>query len=99
MEFCFVNIANPKVNCKVIAEHFSYTTTYLNILMKKELRITMKEYLISIRTERAKDMLSNTLYEVDRISSSCGFSTRDNFTRVFKRVTGMTPSEYRNSFR
>lgn len=99
MEFCYINISNSELNCQYISEHFLFTSTYLNILMKKEVGITMKQYVINMRIERAKNMLRNTFLDVNMISSVCGFSTRNNFTKSFKRKMGMTPSGFRDSYR
>ena len=54
-----------------------------------------KEHIISIKTERACDLLKTTDLSVKEISYSLGFSDPLYFSRFFKAETGLSPTEYK----
>ncbi|MEJ2446019.1 MAG: AraC family transcriptional regulator [Exilibacterium sp.] len=54
-------------------------------------------FLQERRVERAKSLLSSSRHPIGEIALACGFSTSNQFTKVFKRATGMTPSGFRMS--
>lgn len=54
-----------------------------------------KNYLVRVRIEKAKEMLMNTDLSVGRISEAVGLHDQNYFSRVFKRFTNMSPTEYR----
>lgn len=57
------------------------------------------QYLLRLRIERASSLLLSTRRDITQIALSCGFSTPEHFSRVFKRETGNTPSRYRQLVR
>ena len=67
--------------------------------LKRRLRrieTSYSELLESCRTIKAKELLLGTQVSVNRLSRDLGYGFPQNFTRSFKRVTGMTPTEFRN---
>lgn len=65
---------------------------------KRMLHMTIFDFLISYRIDRAKEMLSHSLESVTSISLNCGFPSTNYFGKVFREKTGMTPSEYRKKY-
>lgn len=61
--------------------------------------VSIFEDLIRIRVERAKQLLQDTSLSLTEISARCGYTTESYFMKQFKKLTGMTPSEYRRSLR
>jgi transcriptional regulator GlxA family with amidase domain len=59
---------------------------------------TVIGYLQNLRIEEAKRLLENEQLPVDEISAESGYSDASFFRRLFKRLTGLTPSEYRRMF-
>ncbi len=80
-----------------LAEHFGYHPKYLSSLFHKEMGITLKEYLVHETMKCAKIELCNTNRSVFSIALSLGYCDGPAFSYAFKRHTGMTPTEYRNS--
>lgn len=80
-----------------LAEHFGYHPKYLSSLFHKEMGITLKEYLIQETMKCAKIELYNTNRSILSIALSLGYCDGHAFSYAFKRHTGMTPTEYRNS--
>jgi transcriptional regulator GlxA family with amidase domain len=59
---------------------------------------TLIEYLQNLRVEEAKRLLENTELAIEEISERTGYSDASFFRRLFKRLTGLTPSHYRRFF-
>ena len=60
--------------------------------------VTPKQYLITTRIEAAKELLINSDLTVLQISEAVGTSNQNYFSRIFKKHTGLSPSEYRKQF-
>jgi AraC family transcriptional regulator len=56
-------------------------------------------YVSRRRLENAKAMIAGGRASLHEIALDCQFSSQSSFTRAFRRVTGMTPGEYRRAFR
>ncbi len=67
----------------------------LNSLFRKATGMSVKQYLLWTRIEKAKELLDNTRYTIDYIAKRVGISRR-NFQKQFKKVADMTPKEWRN---
>jgi len=78
---------------KVAAEVF-VSPTHLMHLFRKELNKTFYECLTECRIEEAKLMLRDPRYRVYEVSDRVGFGDAKYFSQIFKKMTGMTPSEY-----
>ena len=78
-----------------VARAMNYSDAYFCKLFKQCFKINFSAYLNEYRIARAREMLQNTRLNVREISIACGYSDANYFARVFKRVTGMTPTEYR----
>ena len=68
---------------------------YLSHLFKEELDITFIEYLTRVRIEEARRLLFQTSMSIQEITQRVGYVDPSYFSRVFKKVTGMTPNRYR----
>lgn len=78
-----------------VARAMSYSDAYFCKLFKQCFKVNFSAYLNEYRIARARELLQNTRLNVREISIACGYSDANYFARVFKRVTGMTPTEYR----
>lgn len=65
---------------------------------KEVSNISLKQYILERKIERANFLLNDTNLTISNISDSLGFSNYHNFVRTYKRVTSMTPSDYRNTY-
>lgn len=82
-----------------IAENYKTSLAHLSRLIKKELGMTFSEYLAKVRIQKAKELLATSSKNINEISTSVGFNSRNTFIRMFKKLEGITPSDYRNSIR
>lgn len=81
-----------------IADHFGYNPEYLTTLVKKSTGLSIIEHINRERCKEAKRYLLSTSLTVSEIAEKCGFSDPKYFSRIFKRLTDTTPSEYRNAY-
>ena len=78
-----------------IAESIGVNEDYLSRVFKRELGITPWDYLNRYRVYRAKALLVSTHESVGEVARKAGFSDAAYFSRVFRQVTGVSPSVYR----
>ena len=80
-----------------IAEHFHYSPDHLSAVFRRETGMPLSVFLNSCRMELARSLLENSSVSIKETACSCGFSDEKYFARAFRRETGMSPSEYRDS--
>lgn len=81
-----------------IAKRFNINPTYFSTIFKQQMGISFTEYLRNVRIEKACELLENSDMSTELIASSIGFNDVFYFYRVFKKVRGKTPTEYRKDF-
>lgn len=80
---------------KEVAQAIGLSENYLSQIFRQELGITPWEYLNRYRIKIAKELLLQTEESVSMIATRIGFEDPSYFGRVFRKVTGLSPSEYR----
>ena len=75
------------------------TAKHLSKIFKERTGTGFNEYKLGIKTEEAKKLLKTTAYNVDQISDKLGYRNTESFIRLFKRLTGRTPVQYRKNSR
>lgn len=91
--FCDNDISNT-----TLAQKANISEVYLRRLFLQVYSTTPRQYIISMRVERAKQLLIETYDSVNDIALKCGFSSIYHFSRAFKGQLNMTPSEFRNRY-
>ena len=94
LDFIKTNYAS-KISLGLIVKHCYCNKAYLSHLFKKEMGITITEYINRYRVEHAKHLLDITELTVTQIACEVGFSDPSYFSRVFKRIQGVYPTDYR----
>lgn len=89
---------NEDIRVSQIASYFGYNDKYITTLFRKASGISIKQFIIECKIEKAKAMLSDSTRQVSEVAYDLGFSDNHNFSRAFKKITGQTPSQYRDSF-
>ena len=86
------------VTVKQTAQHFGYNENYIARFFKHIFGVGIKDYINSVKTNNAKNLLSTTMASVKEISAMLSFPSENAFVKYFKYHTGLTPSEYRNIY-
>lgn len=79
-----------------IADRLHCHRTTLTRVVLKEIGLAPSQYLSQIRLQHALELLSNSNMTAAEISSVCGFSTPEYFSRKIKQLTGEPPRRFRN---
>lgn len=79
-----------------IAEEFNYSPNYLSRLYSKVSDGTISDYISEVRIGLIKQLLTSTDHKIKRIAAMAGFESPAYLCRLFKRVTGVTPQQYRD---
>ncbi len=79
-----------------IARKLHLHQSYFSRLFTKVMKCNFQEYVKFYRISEAKQMLHHSDLPISEIADSCGYSRQSFFTRQFKKMTGMTPREFRN---
>jgi AraC-like DNA-binding protein len=77
-----------------LSEKLGYNYTYLSYKFSFEQRITIEKYFQRVRIKEAKKMLRNNA-GLAKIVLTLGFSSRPHLSAQFKKVTGISPTEYK----
>ncbi len=78
-----------------VAHQFGITPNHLSRVFQAHGSMTFNNYLTYVRINRGKHLLCNYNLKLDDIAVRCGFRDTPYFCRIFKRLTKMTPAEYR----
>lgn len=85
---------NEDLSLRNLAERFNINRTYLSTLFHHEMGTTLTNYINGLRIEYATELLCNHHFSISSVCIEVGFSDVSYFTRVFKKVTKQTPTEY-----
>ncbi|MCP3761023.1 helix-turn-helix domain-containing protein [Domibacillus sp. A3M-37] len=82
-----------------IAHYIKLSSSYVSILFKSETGIAINEAIQRARIEEAESLLLLSSHPIAVISACLHFTDQSHFTKVFKKHTGLTPKQYRQSIR
>ena len=86
---------DAKLTREDVANHFHMNADYLNRIFKKDLGLTINEYLVQERIKIAKELLINTNMTISDIANFIGYSNFSYFSKMFKESTGLSPLKFR----
>ncbi|UJF33486.1 helix-turn-helix domain-containing protein [Paenibacillus hexagrammi] len=72
-----------------------YSTGYLSQLFKTQTGYSPIDYLIRYRVNRAKELLANSAYSLKEIAAHVGYADASYFSRIFKKIEGISPHRYK----
>jgi len=91
------NYAKP-IQLLDIASFVNLSPSYFHTSFTAAVGISPHDYLIRFRLDAAKRMMWDTTIGMDIIAENCGFTNQQYFSKIFKKQTGLTPSQYRKDF-
>ena len=96
MEYLSENYTQ-RISLKSLSRNFGVDPCHLSRMFSERLSYGFLKYLHMLRVEHAKNLLRNSRLKMSEVLVQSGFSDQKTFNRVFREVTGVTPTEYRNS--
>lgn len=88
---------NDPITLAELASRFFISPYYLSQLFKQKTGDTYINFLAQVRIDRAKELLERTDLKVYEICERVGYSDTQHFARLFEKLTGLRPSEYRKN--
>lgn len=88
---------DPQLNVNMISNHFKKTPSHITRVFKSVYGITLSNYISEYRINEAVNLLSNTDKKIKDISDSLGYTNSNVFIRTFKKIKGVTPTQFRLS--
>lgn len=86
---------NTDITLGALAEQQGISQSYLSRLFKKETEMNITEYINQRRMEHAENLLLSTKLQIQTIAQHCGIMDVQYFSRLFKKIKGHSPVEYR----
>ncbi len=83
-----------KISLDVLARELSLNKSYLCKLFKKDMGMTLTDYIYEQKIKQAERLLLEKTYPFSEIGTFLGFPSQSYFIKIFKRVTGTTPSQW-----
>lgn len=92
------NINTKNISVAYLARLSKISEVHFRRLFKKVYSVSPNKYIINLRINSAKELLGYKSYSISKISEALGFENQYYFSYVFKRETGLSPSEYRELY-
>lgn len=94
-DFIDSHFADPGLSLNDVANQVGLSSSHFSAVFSRESGETFKEYLTRARIEKAKELLKMTELKAFEVAYQVGYKDPHYFSAVFKRQTGLTPSEFR----
>ncbi len=91
------NLQN-NIGLEDVAKAIGLSPTYFSRIFSQEMKMTFIDYMTKIRIEESKKYLVDSRQSISDIALRLGFSDQSYFSKVFKKVEGMTPGKYRKMY-
>ena len=87
------------ISLEEVAKHVDISSYYFSKLFKEEEEMNFIDYLTNLRIEKAKQMLMENDVSIKEVCIESGYTDPNYFSRIFKKVVGRTPTEYREGIK
>ena len=94
-EYIRQNFAVPTLSVLDISQYANRSSSYICTLFKNETGQTINQYLTDYRIKMSKQFLSDPRYRITDISAKVGYSDGNYYSKAFRKIVGLSPSEYR----
>lgn len=96
IKFVSDNYSDESLSLNMIAEHIGFSPNHLSMIFSQQMGMTLSKYLIDYRIEKAKEALKCTSLKSSEIAIEVGYKDPHYFSYMFKKITGITPTQYRD---
>jgi two-component system, response regulator YesN len=88
---------DKKISLNDAAREVYLSPKYLSRIFKENTGMKFNDYKLSVKINKAKEMLENKSHNINEISFEMGYQNTESFIKIFKKFTGYTPTEYNNN--
>ena len=93
-----INNIDKKIPLSYFAKKYGYNISYFSQLFKKIVGTSFAEYFILLKMDKAKLLITNSSTPLQNIASSVGYDDYYHFSKMFKKYTKYSPTEFRNIY-
>ena len=97
MDYIGAHYNDPGISVGTIAEHLGISEGHLSHTFKKETDYTLLNYLTRYRIHKAMELLRDCRLKVSEVAEQVGYRDIPYFSATFKKLTGVSPSEYQDT--
>jgi AraC-like DNA-binding protein len=90
---------NQDIGIQDVADHVGLSYSYVRKIFKEKTGKSIVDFLNDMRINEAKDLLLHNDISIKELAISLGYNSDHTFSRIFKKLEGVTPGEYRNKFK
>jgi YesN/AraC family two-component response regulator len=94
-EFTDSQLFNPGLSMTMIADKMNISENYLSRIFKEQYGETLSNYIEKNKIQAAQELLKETMMSISDIAVKVGYNSDHVFRRAFRRVTGLSPVEFR----
>ncbi|MDD5595093.1 MAG: response regulator [Candidatus Omnitrophica bacterium] len=87
-----------KITLKEVSQSVYLSPKYFSRIFKKYTGTGFSDYKLKIKVKKAKELLGKPGYNINQISERLGYENAESFIRQFKKITSVTPTEYRKKY-
>ncbi|OXM86198.1 response regulator [Paenibacillus rigui] len=98
VKYIHQHYSNDELSVQEISDHLQMTASYLISVFKEATGKTIRQYIMDYRMDKAKQLLKNDRLKISDIASQVGYKDGEYFAKIFRKATGMTPSEHRERY-
>ena len=95
LDYIYAHI-KERITIEALAAYTNLSPSYLSKLFKKELGISISDYIREKKIEKSQNLLKFCDYSLVDIANYLSFSSQSHFIQSFKQLVGMTPKKYRD---
>lgn len=92
-KYVLINV-DKKLSLSDVSEGVFLNPSYISHIFKKITGMSFIDYINDVKIDRAKVLLRDSYNRVNEVSETLGYSSQEYFTRIFKKKTGLTPSNF-----
>lgn len=96
--FMLEHFTNPNLMLQDVAKEAGMSNSRFSTVFSQQTGQTFTEYLIYLRLNKAKELLRTTDIKNTQIAAESGYNDAHYFSYIFKKNTGITPTDYRNQY-
>lgn len=97
LEYCADHFQRP-ITLKTVADALFISQSYVSKIFSHKLRYSFREYINALRIDQAKRLLQETDQPITDVIFACGFNNQSSFNRVFRKLCGVSPKDYKKKF-
>lgn len=98
LDYIHKNYGDPNLCLEQISKNTFLAPSYICVIFKEHTSITVNKYITEYRINKSKILLKDSNVKMSDIAEKVGYSDANYFSKIFRKLVGCTPSEYRRNF-